>query len=338
MLIPSQTCSDMADSLNVAAEACRSGNIDSLQQILAHSPDIITTRSTSGDTLLGLACRAATGEIAIPPDPGTPEQHQAVDIILQAGADPNAVDEDGWGPLHTAAMAGHADLATRLLASGATREGHLYSASGGSALALALFYAKTDMGEVLSPSVPDNLRHAAALGENLARFFERGQLTDQAIVGLDFYAPLVYFPKWQRRYSREEVLNEALTWAARNGQIESMQTLIDLGADVNSNPYRGTPLLWAIYSADNDAASWLLERGADPNLRHDFGGEGHGVNATALHLAAQFNSLDYIKLLLDRGADPTIVDAAHGGDAIGWATFSGASEAAALIKEFMGEH
>lgn len=85
MLIPSQTCSDMTDSLNVAAEACRSGNVDSLQQILAHSPDIITTRSTSGDTLLGLACRAATGEIAIPPDQeGTPEQHQAVDIILQA--------------------------------------------------------------------------------------------------------------------------------------------------------------------------------------------------------------------------------------------------------------
>lgn len=235
-------------------------------------------------------------------------------------------------------MAGHADLATRLLARGATREGHLYSASGGSTLALALFYAKTDIGKVLSPSVPDNLRHADALGANLARFFEGGQLTDQAIVGLDFYPPLVYFSKWQRRYSREEVLNKALTWAARNGQIVSMQTLVDLSADLNSNPYRGTPLLWEIYSASNDAATWLLDHGADPNLRHDFGGEGHGVNATALHLAAQFNSPDSIKLLLSRGADPTIVDVAHGGDAIGWATFSGANEAAALIKEIMGEY
>jgi ankyrin repeat protein len=98
---------------------------------------------------------------------------------------------------------------------------------------------------------------------------------------------LVYFSKWQRRYSREEVLNKALTWDARNGQIVSMQTLVDLGADLNSNPYRGTPLLRAIYSASNDAATWLLDHGADPNLRHDFGGEGHGVNAAALHLAAQ---------------------------------------------------
>jgi len=61
--------------------------------------------------------------------------------------------------------------------------------------------------------------------------------------------------------------------------------------------------------------------------------------STRLHYISQRNnSLDSIKLLLSRGADPTIVDAAHGGDAIGWATFSGANEAAALIKEIMGEH
>ena len=39
-------------------------------------------------TLLDLACRAATGDIAIPLVPGTPAQHAAVDRILAAGADP----------------------------------------------------------------------------------------------------------------------------------------------------------------------------------------------------------------------------------------------------------
>ena len=60
-----------------------------------------------------------------------------------------------------------------------------------------------------------------------------------------------------------------------------------LGADINANPFRGTPLLWACYSDKVEAAAWLLDHGADPDLRHDWGGEGHGVDAVAMHLAAQ---------------------------------------------------
>ena len=63
-----------------------------------------------------------------------------------------------------------------------------------------------------------------------------------------------------------------------------MKLLVANGADVNGSPYRGTALLWAIYSDCVPAAEWLLDHGADPDLRHDFGGKGHGVQAVALHL------------------------------------------------------
>jgi hypothetical protein len=54
------------------------------------------------------------------------------------------------------------------------------------------------------------------------------------------------------------------------------------------------------------------DRGADPDFRHDFGGRGHGVSATAMHLAAQYNNLRCLRLLARRGADSTIADARFG--------------------------
>jgi ankyrin repeat protein len=117
-----------------------------------------------------------------------------------------------------------------------------------------------------------------------------------------------------------------------------MAWLVRHGAGVDSNAYRGTPLLWAIYSSDVQAATWLLDHGADPNLRHDFGGQDHGLRAVALHLAAQHDSVDCVKLLLNRGADPHIVDGAHGGDALGWAEFSGATRAVEVLKKWTGTY
>ena len=112
-----------------------------------------------------------------------------------------------------------------------------------------------------------------------------------------------------------------------------MAELVARGARVNANPFRGTPLLWACYSDKVEAAAWLLDHGADPDLRHDWGGEGHGVRAVAMHLAAQHDAVGCVKLLLDRGADATVVDGTHGGTPLGWAEFGGATRAAALLKE-----
>ena len=314
-----------------AAKAVRDGNLDALAAILSDSPSVLEEKDGDGRSLLDHACRAATGDIAIPLDPGTPAQHATVDMILAAGADPSAADNDGWTPLHSAGMAGHPDLAAWLVKAGARVDAEAYGKAGGSALSYALFYAKAYMAEVLNPIYPDNLRAAAALGTDLGRFVDGDSLAPEASEGLDFYAP-VFFPAWERTKDRQEVLDEALSWASRNNQCGSMAALVDLGADVNASAFRGTPLLWACYADKVDAAQWLLDHGADPDLRHDWGGEGHGVSAVAMHLAAQNDAVGCVALLLDRGADPTIIDGAHGGDALGWAEYSGATQAAENLR------
>ena len=321
----------MTDVWSGAVKAAREGNLDALRAFLSDSPQVLNDTDDDGRGLLDHACRAATGDVAIPLDPGTPGQHAAVDLILAAGADPSATDNDGWTPLHTAGMAGHTDLGARLVKAGARVDAEAYGKAGGSALSYALFYAKAYMGEVLRPVYPDNLRAAAALGGDIDRFVDGDALAPEAYEGLDFYAP-VFFPTWERTKNRQEVLNEALSWAARNNQCGPMAALVAVGADVNANPFRGTPLLWACYADKVDAARWLLDHGADPDLRHDWGGEGHGVASVAMHLAAQNGAVGCLELLLDRGADPTIIDGAHGGDPLGWAEYSGATEAADILR------
>jgi ankyrin repeat protein len=326
--------------LEEALRAVERADAVALARLLDAQPGLLDARDGEGRTLLFKACDEATGHVAIPPVAGTPAQHAVVDELLRRGADPSAVANGGWSPLHAAAMAGHLDLARRLLAAGARRDGALMGARGGSPLALALFYAKTEVAELLAnPPVPDNLRTAAALGRPIDRFIDRAgdsdRLTAAASEGTDFYRPLPAFPAWERANERQELLDEALSWAARNDRCESMARLVALGADVNANPYRGTPLLWAVYSDRVAAATWLLDHGADPNLRHDFGGAQHGKGAVALHLAAEYGCLRCLRLLLDRGADPTIKDDAYHGTPLGWAEHSGATESAALLRARM---
>ena len=136
------------DLLTRAAFFAREGDLEALEDLLAASPAVLSATDSEGRTLLDLACRAATGDIAIPFQPGTPEQHAAVDLILTAGADPSTADHNNWSPLHTAGMAGHSDLARRLVSAGASVESEAYGKVGGSPLSYALFYAKAYMGEV----------------------------------------------------------------------------------------------------------------------------------------------------------------------------------------------
>ena len=52
----------------------------------------------------------------------------------------------------------------------------------------------------------------------------------------------------------------------------------------------------------------------------------------AMHLAAQHGAVGCLQLLLDRGADATIVDGAHGGTPLGWAEFGGAHATVEILR------
>ena len=132
-------------------------------------------------------------------------------------------------------------------------------------------------------------------------------------------------------YSASDPTRGLRRWCGRKGRRLRRERQVRVIIP-NANPFRGTPLLWGCYSDKVDAAIWLLDHGADPDLRHDWGGEGHGVDAVAMHLAAQHNCVRCLNLLLDRGADPTIADGSHGGTPAGWAEYGGASEALDILK------
>jgi ankyrin repeat protein len=52
---------------------------------------------------------------------------------------------------------------------------------------------------------------------------------------------------------------------------------------------------------------------------------------TAIHLAAQAGRRDAVTTLLERGADPLIRDALHGGTARGWAQVGGHHDLADIL-------
>jgi len=104
-----------------------------------------------------------------------------------------------------------------------------------------------------------------------------------------------------------------------NDRVAAIERLVELGADLNADPYRGTPLTWAAANGRVAAIRHLVELCADVNGRGTFGGPDHGQGVTALHLAAQSGHADAVETLLELGTDPTIRDAMHGGTPAGWA-------------------
>jgi len=94
----------------------------------------------------------------------------------------------------------------------------------------------------------------------------------------------------------------ALTQAAKEGDIPTLQKLLDSGANINengmANTYAGPPLSHAAYACRVDAAKYLISRGADVNAT----GKGAG-GQRPLHVAARSNCVEVAKVLLDAGAD-----------------------------------
>jgi hypothetical protein len=87
----------------------------------------------------------------------------------------------------------------------------------------------------------------------------------------------------------------------RQSTPELLQALVGASADVNARDSRGaTPLMWAANRERLDLARWLLEHGADPNVRDT---HLHNEGQTALMYT---HHLDIIELLLEHGADPNV--------------------------------
>jgi ankyrin repeat protein len=299
-----------------AYRAIEAHDVDGLRALLDRTPELVRARGTNGNDLLGMA--------------GATHDERLVALLLERGADVAAANAHGWTALHQAAYSELPQLARMLLDAGAPVEVSARG-DGGTPLVVALFWGNRATAELLAERslAPRNLRVAAGLG-HLALIDE---LAGTAAAGAhrDFYRPHSGFPTWRPSDDPQEVLDEALAWAARSDRIEALDALVGHGAAVDGDAYRGTALAWAAGCGRVAAIRRLVALGADPDQRATFGGPEHGEGITALHLAAQNGALDTIRALLELGADPTIEDALYHATPAGWAEHGGHDAARDLL-------
>ena len=272
---------DGATPLSLAAE---NGSAAMIEKLIEAGADP-NQRLANGETPLMMAAR--NGNVA------------AINVLLDHKADVNAKETlRGTTALMWAAEQGHSDTVKALVARGAdlgvatewdTRNSRLniaptvqqraQSAQGAGGLG-GFARARTRRAAAGGAASPDDF-------DDFAAFFRGPQIKDGG--GL---TPLVY--------------------AAREGCLECARALVEAGADVNQVTHYGwTALLTATQNRHYQLGRYLLDHGADPNIANKGGW-------TPLYLATDnrnieagdypvrkpdMDHLDYIKLLLDEGAN-----------------------------------
>ncbi len=292
-----------------AYRAIEAHDPDALQAVLERAPEVARQEGTNGNGLLGMATATC--------------DERTVGLLLDAGADPSHANAHGWTPLHQIAYANAVHLAPLLLEAGA-RTDTFGRGDGGTPLVAGLFWGNREIADALVAAggvQPRNLRAAAGAGDMALAAELAG--TPAAGAHRGFYRPHSGFPAWSPSDDPQEVLDEALAYAARSGRVEVLDLLVERGARLEADVYRGTALIWAAATGRAGAVERLLALGADPMGRGSFGGDSHGRDVTPLHLAGASGDEATARVLLLAGADPTLLDGHGYGTPAGWARHDG---------------
>ena len=202
-------------------------------------------------------------------------------ILIDAGADVNTPNKLGQRPLQLAIN--DVDLVRILLDSNAETAIYAENHFNMSPLEESLYNQRVDVANLLvEHGAPVDLRIEAGLGKYDAiceRIGQHGSFR-YASVGL----PHQPGPK----LSSNDGLRQALAYAVRNGQIETIELLIDEGAPVNDLvPHIGrigTPLHHAVEANQLEAAQVLTKHNAKIDIADDT------EHLTPLDLAKRLNA------------------------------------------------
>ena len=203
----------------LAYRAVEEADRAALVALLDAHPELIQARGTNGNDLLGMA-----GDLEL------------IELLLERGADPNRGNDYGWTKLHQAGYSNRPELAQLMLDAGG-RLDLSARGDGGTPLIAALFWGHREVVPLLGLE-PGNLRVAAGLG--LPELIDELAGTPRAGAHRAFYRPHGGFPAWEPTDDPQEVLDEALVWAAKADRVTVLPQLVGLGARVEADPYRGT--------------------------------------------------------------------------------------------------
>jgi ankyrin repeat protein len=281
--------------------AAVNGSAAMLDRLLKAGADVNAPLTTAGDTALMMAARTGNTD--------------AIGVLIKAGAHVN--EKESWGgttPLMWAVSEGHAAAVRLLIDAGAdvNARSHYVAAANGRG-----FEGRTPVANT-ADAKPEEFASGWLTPLMLAA--REGHLdTARILVGAGADVDATAGDG-----------KTALSIAIFNGNYELASFLVDQNADVNkADAQRFTPLFWAVDRRNMETAPnfpWmvtadpmplirqLLDAGADPNALVDNTPRGRMregspriVFATVLMRAAFAADLELVQLLLDWGADPTIV-------------------------------
>ena len=287
-----------------AVKAIDAEDAEALQKLLAEYPELTAARGYfdkyyeypyfRGATLL----HHAAGEPQRVPLPENAVELAAA--LLSAGADPNATTYDSVAVLDlviSSAQLGwagsKAEMVQLLAAEGADLE-----RNRGRVLWDALIEGDLELARMLiAAGAPVDLRFAAGVNrvDLMAEFFDsEGKLKEGT--------GHLYHPNPDTVLTAEQIVVEALNFAAYSGALEAAKFLLDRGADIDG-----------------------------------FAGEFHRYDhgSTPLHKTAMANQLEMARLLLERGANSLLGDRAYDTTPYGWTNYLDTSKA---LDELLKEH
>jgi RNA polymerase sigma-70 factor, ECF subfamily len=249
-------------------------------------------------------------------------------LLAENGALANAAGEYAKTPLHWAAEKNHREIAELLIAAGADIE--LQTSWGATALEWAATLGSADVGKLLLErgARGSNLYTAAGLGlgDAVASYFANGRRPTAA----DGRGPrsgeeAANIPP-DSAVMTGDAVSDAFYIACRNGHLAIAQLLHAHGAAIDAKGYfGGTGLHWSAVNGHAQTVRWLVEHGADCDLRDtkfDATPAGWAMEGGHRELAAviagraktiticeaaNYGLLDRVRALLD--ADPASVNA-----------------------------
>jgi ankyrin repeat protein len=260
--------------------ASRSGSLDAMRLLLDRGAQVNARETLRGTTPLMWATEQGHSE--------------AVKLLIERGADVSAAS-------NVASKGGTAYLAPSV-------QQRARSAQGSGGLPASRREEREFLGERTSGGRPGQANTASAAAPAAPRAGDGGDDGD-LVARADEEA-------LRRAFFRTENTDGGgltpLVYAARQNCMECVKLLLEAGADVNQRTnYGWTALLTATQNKNYEIGRHLLERGADPNIKNKGGW-------SSLYLAtdnrnieggdypvrpADMDHLEFIKLLLDKGAD-----------------------------------
>jgi len=297
------------DGMTALHWAARAGDAELVQMLLYAGANVKATTRLGAYTPLMMAAQAGHAP--------------AVAALLAGGSDVKAASTTGTTPLMFAAQSGDPRTVTMLVEGGSdvnARE----TAMEQTPLMFAAAYNRVDVVKLLLARGADitatsKVVDLTKLSSPEEEFFRRRAA--QQPQGNGPRPPDV--PGVTRQFRYNELVGTSggfspLHFAVRQGHADVVKALVEAGADVNQvNPGdRSTPLVVAIINGHFDIGKFLLDKGADPNLASDNGVAPLYATLNVqwapkalypqprAYLQQQLTYLDFMKILLEKGADP----------------------------------